>query len=74
MLAADPSLNRADLNAQLDAVAPAFTAGAAYYGQLRPSVLHAWARWDVKFGILSKPPDLARAFDTSVVKPPDMGN
>ena len=74
MLAAEPSLNRSDLEAQLDAVAPAFTAGAAEFGQLRPAVLRAWARWDVKFGILSKPPDVARAFDTAIVTPPDNGN
>jgi ABC-type nitrate/sulfonate/bicarbonate transport system substrate-binding protein len=74
MLAAEPSLRRSDLDAQLDAVAPAFTAGADEFGQLRPAVLREWARWDVKFGILSKPPDVTRAFDTTVVARPDQGN
>jgi putative hydroxymethylpyrimidine transport system substrate-binding protein len=67
VLSADPSLQRSDLAAQLDAVSPAFTAGARGFGELRPAVLRAWAAWDVKFGILSRPPDLAKAFDTSIV-------
>ena len=69
MTAAEPGLDRAALTAQLDAVAPAFTAGARVFGQLRPAVLRAWARWDVKFGILSRPPDVGRAFDTSFAAP-----
>jgi ABC-type nitrate/sulfonate/bicarbonate transport system substrate-binding protein len=74
MTAAEPSLQRADLSAQLDAVAPDFTAGAREYGQLRPDVLRAWAAWDLKFGILHKPIDPAKAFDTTLVAPPDQGN
>jgi ABC-type nitrate/sulfonate/bicarbonate transport system substrate-binding protein len=60
-------LDAKSLAAQLDAVAPAFTAGASVYGQLRPNVLRAWASWDVRFGILKRPPDLAAAFDTTLV-------
>ena len=62
MTSADPALDRAALAPQLDAVAPAFTAGAQTYGQLRSSVLRAWAR---KSGM----PDVARAFDTTLVGP-----
>jgi ABC-type nitrate/sulfonate/bicarbonate transport system substrate-binding protein len=69
MTAAEPGLDRVALTAQLDAVEPAFTAGARVFGQLRPGVLRAWARWDVKFGILRKPPDIRRAFDTSFAAP-----
>jgi ABC-type nitrate/sulfonate/bicarbonate transport system substrate-binding protein len=58
------------LSAQMDAVAPAFTAGARMYGQLRSDVLRAWADWDVRFGILKRAPDLARAFDPSLVPGP----
>ena len=57
-------------SAQLDAVAPEFTAGADEFGQLRPSVLRAWAAWDLKFGILHKPLDVRRAFDTTLVEKP----
>jgi putative hydroxymethylpyrimidine transport system substrate-binding protein len=63
-------LDRTTLTQQLDAVGPAFTAGARTYGELRPDVLKAWADWDVRFGILSRPPDLARAFDTTLVSRP----
>jgi putative hydroxymethylpyrimidine transport system substrate-binding protein len=69
MTAADPALDRAALAPQLDAVAPVFTAGAQTYGQLRPAVLRAWARWDQRFGILRRPLDVARAFDTTLVGP-----
>jgi ABC-type nitrate/sulfonate/bicarbonate transport system substrate-binding protein len=58
------------LSAQMDAVAPAFTAGADAYGQLRPDVLRAWADWDVRFGILRRAPDLAATFDGSLVPLP----
>jgi ABC-type nitrate/sulfonate/bicarbonate transport system substrate-binding protein len=70
MTTAVHGLDAGALDAQLDAVAPAFTAGAASYGQLQPDVLRAWADWDVRFGILHHPPDLARAFDTSLVPVP----
>jgi putative hydroxymethylpyrimidine transport system substrate-binding protein len=66
MLDRERGLDRAALDAQLDAVAPAFTAGADEYGQLRPSVLRAWAAWDLKFGILHEPLDVRRAFDTTL--------
>jgi hypothetical protein len=33
-------------------------------GRLYPARLRAWAAWDVRFGILRRPPDLARAFLT----------
>jgi len=69
MTAADRALDRAALAPQLDAVAPAFTAGARTYGQLRPGVLRAWARWDRRFGILARPLDVGRAFDTTLVGP-----
>jgi len=66
---ADSGLDRAAAQAQLDAVAPAFTAGARAYGELREGVLREWAAWDVEFGILDERPDIARAFDTSLVGP-----
>jgi putative hydroxymethylpyrimidine transport system substrate-binding protein len=64
---ADSGLDRAAAQAQLDAVAPAFTAGAGTYGELREDVLQAWADWDVEFGILEREPDVRRAFDPSLV-------
>ena len=70
MLGREPGLERAALSAQLDAVAPAFTAGAAEFGQLRPARLRQWAAWDARFGILKAPIDVSRAFDTTLVKRP----
>ena len=70
MLDREPGLDRAALAAQLDAVAPAFTAGAAEFGELRPAALREWAAWDARFGILKAPIDVGRAFDTTLVKRP----
>jgi ABC-type nitrate/sulfonate/bicarbonate transport system substrate-binding protein len=67
MISAEEGLDQADLSAQMDAVAPAFTAGVPAYGFLDPRRLRAWARWDVEFGILPKAPDVSRLFDTSLV-------
>jgi putative hydroxymethylpyrimidine transport system substrate-binding protein len=64
---ADSGLDRAAAQAQLDAVAPAFTAGARSYGELREDVLREWAAWDVEFGILHERPDGERAIDPSMV-------
>jgi putative hydroxymethylpyrimidine transport system substrate-binding protein len=69
MTAAVPELDRDTLAPQLDAVAPAFTAGARTYGELRPHVLRQWAQWDAEFGILERPPDVTEAFDTTLVAP-----
>ena len=55
----------------MDAVAPAFTAGAQAYGQLRPGVLREWAAWDKRFGILSEDVDADEAFDTTLVGRPE---
>ena len=73
MVKREPDLDSAALAAQLDAVAPEFTAGAEEFGQLRPPVLKAWAAWDLKFGILHKPLDVRRAFDTTLVEKPPSG-
>ena len=70
MLEREPGLDRAALAAQLDAVAPAFTAGAARFGELRPARLRQWAAWDARFGILKAPIDVTRAFDTTLVRRP----
>ena len=53
---ADPALVRA----QLDAVAPALSPPIA----LNRSALEAWAAFDVRFGILERPPKVDEAFET----------
>ena len=67
LVEADSGLDREAAQAQVDAVAPAWTAGASRYGELREDVLREWAAWDVEFGILEKEPDVARAFDLTLV-------
>lgn len=69
LVQADPDLDRTVAAAQLDAVAPAFTAGADYYGQLRQDVLERWAAWDLKFGIVQQPIDVGRSFDLELAHP-----
>jgi putative hydroxymethylpyrimidine transport system substrate-binding protein len=66
---ANPDLDREAADAQLDAVAPAFTAGADAYGQLREDVLKQWADWDLEFGIVKQPIDVGSAFDTALAAP-----
>jgi putative hydroxymethylpyrimidine transport system substrate-binding protein len=63
-------LDPAVLAAQLDEIAPAFTAGARGYGELRIDVLREWAAWALRFGVLTREPDLAAAFDTTLVQAP----
>jgi ABC-type nitrate/sulfonate/bicarbonate transport system substrate-binding protein len=67
LLDADSGLDRGAAQAQVDAVAPAWTAGARAYGELREDVLREWAAWDVEFGILDDEPDVDRAFDLTLV-------
>ena len=74
VLDANPDLSRDELSAQMDEVAPAFSAGALGIGQLRLPELRAWAAWDHRFGILRRPLDVGRAFDLSLVGPPPSGD
>jgi ABC-type nitrate/sulfonate/bicarbonate transport system substrate-binding protein len=55
-------VNRAETAAELDAVSPAFTEGTTTYGSFSRSALQAWARWEARFGITRRPPDVAQAF------------
>jgi NitT/TauT family transport system substrate-binding protein/putative hydroxymethylpyrimidine transport system substrate-binding protein len=62
LVAASPGLDRSLTAAQLAAVRPAFGRSP---GRLDPQRLRAWAAWDVRFGILRRAPDVARAFALS---------
>ncbi len=63
-------LDRALLQRQLDAVSPSFTVGAPGFGALNPVRLRAWARWERRFGITQRTPDVALAFDGRYVPAP----
>lgn len=69
LVGANRDLDRDAAAAQLDAVSPAFTAGANYYGELREDVLQKWARWDLEFGIVKKEIDVGSAFDRGLAQP-----
>lgn len=59
-------LSDSAVNEQLKAELPAFRpAGGGAYGSLVPSVLRAWAQWELKFGIVKRQPDLSTMFDSS---------
>ena len=55
---ADPALIRAEM----EALRHAFVGGVQY----APHALRNWAEFDVRYGILKRPPDLERAFDTTL--------
>jgi ABC-type nitrate/sulfonate/bicarbonate transport system substrate-binding protein len=69
MMDQEEGLDRGSLDAQLDAVAPAFTAGVPAFGYLDRDRLRAWAAWDAKTGILPRRLDVGRAFDFAAVGP-----
>jgi ABC-type nitrate/sulfonate/bicarbonate transport system substrate-binding protein len=63
-------LDRATVGRELDAVSPSFTAGARGFGELDRTRLQAWARWEQRFGITRREPEVALAFDGRYVPPP----
>jgi ABC-type nitrate/sulfonate/bicarbonate transport system substrate-binding protein len=64
-----PGLDRTLLRAEMDALAPAISPPDGQIGRLVPATLRAWARWEVRFGIVKRTPDVSRMFDTTLVPP-----
>jgi ABC-type nitrate/sulfonate/bicarbonate transport system substrate-binding protein len=59
-------LSNQAVSRQLAAELPAFLPrGGGAYGALEPSVLGAWAKWEAKFGIVKRRPDISAMFDRS---------
>jgi ABC-type nitrate/sulfonate/bicarbonate transport system substrate-binding protein len=59
-------LSKRAVSQQLAAELPAFLpAGGGPYGALEPSMLSAWAKWEVRFGIVKRRPDIRTMFDRS---------
>lgn len=56
----DPRLVRADLAA----LRSSFSLPGEPPGLLSPATLRAWASWETRFGLVSRPPDVARMFNT----------
>jgi NitT/TauT family transport system substrate-binding protein/putative hydroxymethylpyrimidine transport system substrate-binding protein len=65
LLAAVPGLDREDQAAQLDALGDAFAPPLA----LDRATLEDWAQWEARYGIVTLPPDVDRAFDFAVGAP-----
>lgn len=63
LLARTDGLGRAAAKRELDAVLPAFRTADGEVGELDDGRLRAWARWDQRFGIVKRLPDVAKAFD-----------
>jgi ABC-type nitrate/sulfonate/bicarbonate transport system substrate-binding protein len=70
LVAAVRGLDRAQVGRELDAVSAAFTAGARGFGELDRTRLEAWARWEQRFGITKRVPDVGLAFDGRYVPRP----
>jgi putative hydroxymethylpyrimidine transport system substrate-binding protein len=60
-------LDPAELQAQLDALAPALSPPGSRIGGLDRYVLARWATWEARFGVVKAPPDVGRLFDTRIV-------
>ena len=63
-------LEREQVQRELDAVSPSFTAGARGFGELSRARLQAWARWERRFGITKREPEVNLAFDGRYVPRP----
>ncbi|MGH2858906.1 MAG: ABC transporter substrate-binding protein [Solirubrobacteraceae bacterium] len=59
-----PGLDHALDAAELRALAPAFTGPEHRFGVLDSALLRTWARWETRFGIVKRVPDVAAMFDT----------
>ena len=64
-VAASPGLDEAALTRQIDVLDTAFLGASGRFGTLDIPRLRAWARWEARFGIVRRPPDVARMFDPS---------
>jgi putative hydroxymethylpyrimidine transport system substrate-binding protein len=63
-------LDRTEVQRELDEVSPSFTVGAHGFGELNRPRLEAWARWERRFGITKREPDVGLAFDGRYVPKP----
>lgn len=60
-----PSLERSSVNAQMRSLHGAFVGDASHFGELNLGRLSSWARWEARFGIVAKPPNVSVMFDPS---------
>jgi putative hydroxymethylpyrimidine transport system substrate-binding protein len=58
-----PGLDPKLVTAELAAEHSSFVRPGVRFGELDPQTLRAWARWEAKFGIVKRTPDVAKMFD-----------
>jgi len=61
-----PGLDPALVTAELRALRPAFRAPDGRLGELDPAILRRWAAWEVRFGIVKRPPAVQAMFAPSL--------
>jgi ABC-type nitrate/sulfonate/bicarbonate transport system substrate-binding protein len=69
LVTAVPRLKRATVAADLDRLGPDFQGTLPTFGELDPARLRAWAAWEPRTGLVKRPPDAERAFDSRYVRP-----
>src|SRR5436190_380195 len=69
LVTAVPRLKTAAVAAELDRLGPDFQGTLPTFGELDPARLRAWAAWELRTGLVKRPPDAAQAFDGEFVKP-----
>jgi ABC-type nitrate/sulfonate/bicarbonate transport system substrate-binding protein len=62
-----PALDPKLVSAQLTAEGGAFVAPDGNFGELTLATLKRWARWEARFGIVRRPPDVFKMFDPRFV-------
>jgi ABC-type nitrate/sulfonate/bicarbonate transport system substrate-binding protein len=66
-----PGLDHQLVGEQLAAVRSSFAAPDGHVGELYLPALRSWASWEARFGIVSRPPDVAAMFDPVFVTAAD---
>ncbi len=69
LLSLVPGLDSQLLHAELHALLPAFAQPGGRVGALDPGRLRAWARWERRFAIVNRAPDIAATFTTRFLPP-----
>ena len=67
MIAEVPGLERSALSEQLAVLHGAFVRPGGRYGELNVPLLHEWATWEARFGIVPSPPDVDSVFEPGIV-------
>jgi len=70
LVSAVPGLERADVMAKLDVLTAAFLGATNRPGTLDVRELRRWARWEARFGIVRRPPELVETFVTRFANAP----